>query len=945
MLGKYKAFSLALYLVVAIVFFSTEASAVKSYLFRKCEENPFCKRNRHYADQISSLSQPWEAPYEIDISTLTGLKDGTLTANILKITATGDKVELPLTVKFLKSGSVRITVDEKIRADGDIEVYGSDKLQKRRYNTLDEWALDGHIENAQDSTIEVTQTDSEISIEYGNGNKVVFVAKPFEVKFYRNGETQVILNDRGLLNYEHWRPKPTGEDAKDPQIGPYELEEGLWEDKFDSKTDKKSKGPEAIALDVTFVDYKHVYGIPEHADKLSLRETRGGPGNHEQPYRLYNVDIFEYETNSPMAMYGSIPFMQAHKPSGSAGVFWLNSADTYVDIIKTKSNDEKVLNSKQSTQTHWISEAGLLDIFVFLGDSPEEINKLYSDVTGFLQLPQTFSIAYHQCRWNYNSQDDVLEVNDNFDKHDIPYDVIWLDIEYADEKKYFLWNKKVFPDPVDMLNELDTTKRKLVTINDPHIKADENYDIFNKVDKNGLAIQDAKGGSRKGHCWPGESIWIDTLSPKARQYWDSLFASGSEFAGAATNWHIWNDMNEPSVFSGPETTAYKDDIHFGGWEHREVHNVYGLTYHNATAEALKLRYSNAQRPFVLTRAYFAGSQRVGPMWTGDNMAKWEHLKIATPMILTSGVAGMPFAGADVGGFFENPSHELLTRWYQAGAFYPFFRGHAHIDSKRREPWVPGGEYTEAISSALKLRYKLLPTLYTAFQKSSVDGSPILKPVYYISPDNEDSFDVDDEFFVGDSGILVKPITDEGAISTNIYLPDEEIYYDYNNNDITLQGAGEHSYSAPLNTIPIVVRGGHIHVVRERERRSSTLMKYDPYTVVIYLNKDGNAEGSLYADDGETYNYADGEYLETKFKFEGTTLVSTPNNGEKLSKYLESLWIEKVVIVGYKGDVGSTVQVSQDETEKSAIVSKEGNVVVVKPRVTVASEFKIELGLN
>lgn len=944
MTQRYGALTVALYLLIAIVLFSQEVFAVKSYLFRKCEENPFCKRNRHYADQIAASDNSWQSPYEIDLSSVSALHDGSLTATILKTVATGNKVELPLTVSFLESGSVRITVDEKIRADGNIEIDGDARLQKRRYNTLEEWALNGHLNNAQNSKLEISKTDAEISIGYGAGNKVVFTANPFGVKFYRNGEVQIVLNDRQLLNYEHWRPKPAspaeGEEApKDPQIGPMELEEGLWEDTFDSKTDKKVKGPEAVALDVTFVNYKNVYGIPEHADKLSLRETRGGPGNHEQPYRLYNVDIFEYETNSPMAMYGSIPFMQAHKVGGSAGIFWMNAADTYVDIIKTQSANDKFLNALQSTQTHWISEAGLLDIFVMLGDNPAEINKMYGEITGFAQLPQSFAIGHHQCRWNYNSQDDVLEVNANFDKHNIPYDVIWLDIEYTDDKKYFTWNKANFPDPVGMMDELDETKRKLVAIIDPHIKVTKNYDVVDYLEKHDLAIEGADGKPYHGHCWPGESLWIDTLAPKARQFWNTLFASGSALAGAATNLHIWNDMNEPSVFSGPETTAPKDAFHYGGWEHRETHNVYGLTHHNATVEALNLRYKNAQRPFVLTRSYFAGSQKSAAMWTGDNMAKWEYLKIATPMILTSGVAGMPFAGADVGGFFENPTNELLARWYQAGAFYPFFRAHAHIDSKRREPWIPGGEYTAVISEAIKLRYKLLPTFYTAFHQASVDGTPIMKPLYYVAPDNEYCFGIDDEFFVGDSGILVKPITDEGATKTDIFIPDSEIYYDYLDSTKRYQGPGNVPYDAPLNTIPMMVRGGHIHARRDRERRSATLMKYDPFTIVVYLDKNGSAKGSLYVDDGESYEYLKGEYLDIQFSFDSTTreLVAEKVGGSS-STYLDTLWVEKVIIAGYNGEADKAII----DGSRTVAISSDTTGRIIKSKMFLSKGFKVAL---
>ncbi|KAK3104246.1 glucosidase II, partial [Teratosphaeriaceae sp. CCFEE 6253] len=203
-----------------------------------------------------------------------------------------------------------------------------------------------------------------------------------------------------------------------------------------------------------------------------------------------------------------------------------------------------------------------------------------------------------------------------------------------------------------------------------------------------LAVHNKDDNIYEGWCWPGSSYWIDCFSPKARDWWKGLFRY-DKFKGSAKNTFIWNDMNEPSVFNGPETTMPKDNIHHGGWEHRDVHNINGLTLINATYDALLARDKDEDkhpvRPFVLTRSFFAGSQRMGAMWTGDNQAAWPHLEASIPMILSMGISGFPFAGADVGGFFGNPSKELLTRWYQAGAFYPFFRGHAHIDTRRREP--------------------------------------------------------------------------------------------------------------------------------------------------------------------------------------------------------------------------------------------------------------------
>lgn len=945
---------LGLGLLLSIALFSSPAGAVKHNLFRTCDQNPFCKRNRHIADHATA--QPdWASPYQIDVASVAVSKDGTaaLSGNVLKSTPSGSYVTLPFTLSFLKSGVARFTLDELKRQNGQITLPDSSKIRKERYNDLDKWALiKENLVLADGTAVTIEQVDNDLKVAYGDGNSLYLQSKPFSIKFYRNSELQMVLNERGLLNLEHWRPQPVqkeGEEKlRDPELAEWELEDGAWEDSFDGKTDKKVRGPESIALDVSFIGFKHVYGIPEHADSMSLRETRGGQeGSHAEPYRLFNVDIFEYEVDSPMAMYGSIPFMQAHKQGASVGIYWNNAADTYIDIIKTQPSNEKLLSSLQSTKTHWISEAGLIDIFIILEDTPGKVNLKYGSLTGYSLLPQTFAIAHHQCRWNYNDKADVLDVNANFDKNSIPYDVIWLDIEYTDEKRYFTWNEKVFAGHDGMLKELDESKRKLVAIIDPHIKATKGYKPFEVLESKNLAIKTCEGKAYHGHCWPGESVWIDTLHPDARKLWTGWFGKDQSWAGDADNLHIWNDMNEPSVFSGPETTIDKNTVHHGDWEHRDLHNLYGMTYHNATQDALIARYSRKQRPFVLTRAYFSGSQRSAAMWTGDNMATWDYLKIATPMILTSGISGMPFAGADVGGFFGNPTSELLTRWYQAGTFYPFFRAHAHIDAKRREPWIPGEPYTSIIRNAIQLRYKLLPTFYTAFYHASVNGSPVMKPLHYVTPDNENTFGMDDEFFLGNSGILVKPVVEEGATSVNLYIPDNELYYGYHDHEKIYRGVGYYQIEAPLDTVPILARGGHIHARKDRARRSSTLMKYDPYTLVVTLDTKGQAKGEVYIDDGESYDYEKGEYLRPQFTFDVETGVFSSTSTQKASTaYLESLWVEKIVIIGANGGripEGTAVVVEDGETRKAQVKRLGPNSAVISgPKVKLSKDWTIQL---
>lgn len=694
---------------------------------------------------------------------------------------------------------------------------------------------------------------------------------------------------------------------------------------------------------------------------LMTDDLRGGSGNYDQPYRMYNSDVFEYEMDSPMTLYGSIPFMHAHRKDSAVGVFWLNAAETWVDIVKAKVSTNPLSlgnGGRTDTQTHWFSESGLLDIFVFLGPTPADVVHSYSELTGYSQLPQHFALGYHQCRWNYVSDEDVKDVDRKMDKFEIPYDVIWLDIEYTDNKKYFTWDPDTFADPIGMQKQLEAHDRKLVAIIDPHIKQEDGYRIHDDLKSKDLAIKNKDQQIFNGWCWPGSSHWIDSFNPAAITWWQGLF-SYSSWTGTTPTTFLWNDMNEPSVFNGPETTMPKDNLHHGNWEHRDVHNLYGLTYHYATYNALLHRDKSPRRPFVLTRSFFAGSQRLGAMWTGDNLANWEHLAASIPMILSQNIAGFPFAGADVGGFFGNPSKELLTRWYQAGAFYPYFRGHAHIDARRREPYLAGEPYTEIITQALRLRYQLLPAWYTAFQEASVDGSPIVRPQYYVHPSDEKGFAIDDQLYVGSTGLLFKPVSSEGAESVDIYIADGETYYDYF--DYTVySGAGKtHTVPATLEKIPLLMQGGHVIPRKERPRKSSGLMRWDPYTLVVVMNNAGSAEGTLYVDDGESFDYEQGAFIHRKFSFDPSkaTLVSEDigTTGKKTQEYLKTMAIvrvEKVVVIGAPSSWSETIEVlvvedGAKEAKKVALSwhgadgMKAAWAVVRDPGVAIGGDWKID----
>lgn len=834
---------------------------------------------------------------------------GKLTASLAKNASVHDSAntaasELSLTMFFLTNGLVRISIADTNRIQSqELHVKAAKLTVKGDPNV--------------DISVAVEKDSKQTNVCYGKAKefKMILDHKSLQISFQRNNETHVLLNGGGCLNIE-------GGSAEN---------KGDWAEKFLEFTDSVPRGPQSLGLDINFPGYKHVFGIPEHTSPLSLKGTRGGQGNYDEPYRMFNLDASDYEVDSPAGLYGCIPFMQAHKMSSDVAVFWLNTSETWVDVDK----------NEEETQTHWSSETGIMDIFVFLGPSCHEVYKNLGELVGFTALPQEFALGYHQSRWNYEDEDDVKQVDGKFDEFDIPYDVIWLDIEYTNGKRYFTWDAKHFPTPDKMLAYLEESKRKLVVIIDPHIKKDDAYWVYKELISKDLAVKTPEGKAFEGNCWPGNSVWVDTLHTGFQEWWKSLFHS-PKFLGFKSNLFIWNDMNEPAVFGGPEKTSPKDNVHYGGFEHRDIHNIYGSLYHRASANAIEERADGAhRRPFILSRSFYAGSQTTTTIWTGDNQSSWEHLQVSIPMLLSNGIAGMTFCGADVGGFIGEPSTELLTRWYQAGAFYPFFRGHSDHSTKRREPYLAGEPSTSIRRAAIKLRYSLLPIYYTSIQRSSVDGMPILRPQFVQFPDDEQGFHIDDQFYIGDSGLLAKPITTEGATSEQMYIADDQVYYDY----WTLEKSGKrgcNKFDVTMDTIPLLLQGGHILTRKDNVHGSSLKMRAEPYTLVVAISREGTAKGEIYSDDGETFAFQKGDFIHKGMEFSQEKMQMSSFDVRKGSPHsaFANVMIEKVIFLGFQGHV-EAVKIEQSGSSWEASVHKSKSVLtIVEPKLQISNNWKI-----
>lgn len=859
--------------------------------FKTCQQSGFCKRHRAVT--------PGQSPYVVLPETI----NIQTTAVNLQILNTANNVKLTLELSGLERNTARIKVNEAEPIKQRYEIPVGDVLLE---------------EPKRQGLKQIEKTDHMLTLGLEK-NKIVISYKPFRIDFYTEDEPVVSINAQGLLKFEHYQTKPEAKPVETPEEGkeveqPKEGEENaevklpedekkkeeepdLWEETFKSFHDSKPHGPSSVGVDISFPGFEHVYGIPEHADDFALKTTKD-----TDPYRLFNLDVFEYELYNPMALYGSVPVMIAHNVKNTVGLFWNNAAETWIDIRSNVADKNffskmadffKADSDIPQTDTHWFSESGVIDLFLMLGPKPKDVFKQYGTLTGTTPLPPMFSIAYHQCRWNYNDQDDVKNVDANMDKFDIPFDVIWLDIEHTDGKRYFTWDGNKFSHSVDMINNVASKGRKMVTIVDPHLKKDDNYKVYSDSKSKDLLVKNKDGNEYEGWCWPGSSAWPDFTDAEVRKWWQSKFMF-SEYEGSTKDLHIWNDMNEPSVFNGPEISFHRDNKHHGGWENRDLHNIYGHYVQQATADGLILRSDHKERPFVLTRSFFAGSQRNGAVWTGDNIGEWSHLKISNPMLLSLNLVGITFSGADVGGFFRNPDAELQTRWYQAGAFQPFFRAHAHIDTKRREPYLLPEENMKIVRHAIRTRYTFLPYWYTVFYNAYKNGGPVMQPMWVEYPEDKSTFKMDDQYLIGPS-LLVKPITEQGGTGTNVYFPGaNDVWYDIITAERYLGGKSIY-VRAPLDKIPVFQRGGSVIPRKMRVRRSSGLMHNDPFTLFVCLDRQGRAEGDLYVDDYHTFQYQQGKYLHRRFTFADNQF--TNRNADNNSSFETKEWIERILILG------------------------------------------------
>ena len=548
---------------------------------------------------------------------------------------------------------------------------------------------------------------------------------------------------------------------------------------------------------------------------------------------FWNVDPPAGHTASFNNLYTSIPFVLCLHEGRAHGVFYDHPGRIELDLAKADPGRVTVEASDD------------LEVYVLLGPTPAAVLERYTALTGRTPMPPLWALGNQQSRWSYMDADEVRSMAAEFRARSIPCDVLYLDIDHMDGYRVFTFSDERFPDPAGLIASLRDDGFRVVTITDPGVKVDEAYEVYTSGRERGFFCLAPDGEEYRNVVWPGLCAFPDFTNPAVREWWGSLHSVLVD-AGVAG---VWCDMNEPAMFVPQQSTMPEDVVHPGGGHprrHAEVHNAYG-SYMAEAARSGLARLRPDARPFVISRAGYAGLQQHALQWTGDNSSWWEHLWMSMPQLQNLGLSGIAWSGVDVGGFFGDCDGELLARWTEFGIFQPFCRNHSAMGTARQEPWAFGEPWESLCRAMLELRMQLIPYLYTAFEECHRTGAPILRPLLFDHPDDPVTYTADDEFLLG-SSILVAPITRPGIEHRHVYLPAGSWAHWWTGE--VIEGPAHILAHAPLGQPAVYVRSNTPLPLYPALQHTGEVP--DSLTWRVFVGGSASGSSSLYEDAGDGY---------------------------------------------------------------------------------------------
>ncbi|XP_026830586.1 lysosomal alpha-glucosidase-like [Ooceraea biroi] len=638
----------------------------------------------------------------------------------------------------------------------------------------------------------------------------------------------------------------------------------------------------------------NIYGIGEHRSNLKLN-------TNWQSFTLFNKDQPPTENAN---LYGSHPFYIVVEDSGKAhGVLFLNS--NAMDIIL-----------QPTPAITFRTIGGIFDIYFFLGPTPADVVKQYSEIVGKPFMPPYWSLGFHLCRFGYGSLENTKAVWNRTRAAGIPFDTQWNDLDYMDKNNDFTYNKEKFRDLPKFVDEIHAAGMHYIPLIDAGISASEDSGSYLPYDegiKRDIFVKDgASDGPFVGKVWNLVStVWPDFTNPKTMEYYESMMSDMHDsfaYDGA------WIDMNEPSNFYNghkngcthnrfdyPEhlpnvvgdllatKTLCMNAKHYLG-SHYDLHNTYGTSQAITTNYAL--RKIRQKRPFIISRSTWVGHGHYAGHWTGDVYSSWHDLRMSIPAILSLNFYQIPMVGADICGFDGNTTAALCNRWMQLGAFYPFSRNHNSDTTIEQDPVAMGETVVRSSRNALGIRYRFLPYLYTLFFRAHKFGETVARPLFFEFTEDRRTYDIDTQFLWG-SALMISPVLEEDKLNLGLYLP-RGLWYDYYTQLSVFSIGKYYMLAAPIDRIPLMIRGGSI-LPAQRPGATTTESRENKFELLVALNEAGNAKGELYWDDGDGIDsIKKKEYQWISFTATNSTLLnSAVDNGS----FNERMILGRVQILG------------------------------------------------
>ena len=634
--------------------------------------------------------------------------------------------------------------------------------------------------------------------------------------------------------------------------------------------------PDGSGWQLTLSEQAAVYGLGEMPRGINKR------GWH---YIANNTDESRHSEDK-LSFYGAHNFLLVRDGSTCFGLFVDFPGKVYYDIGYSRHD---LLSFHTETPDY--------DLYLLSGGNENVICKEFRTLIGRSYIPPRWAFGLAQSRWGYKTEEDVREVARQYKEHDLPLDMICMDIEYMQDYADFTVNKERFPDLTKLSADLKAQGIRLVPIIDAGVRVDPNDSTCTEGLEKGYFCKKADGTPFVAAVWPGKAYFADFLRPEVREWFGHKYKALTDCGIEG----FWNDMNEPSLFYSPERLrAFLDDMAalrekdnieqeeffprvVGGAmglmnspadyasfyheadgrkvRHDQVHNLYGGSMTRAAGEAFAdLR--PGQRTLLYSRSSFIGSHRYGGIWLGDNNSSWAQLLANIQMMPSVQMCGFLYSGADLCGFSCDTTPDLALRWLEFGLLTPLMRNHSAVGTRMQE-YYRFPEVLPAVRNMIRLRYALLPYLYSEFMKAALENTSYFRPLAFDYPDDPDAREVEDQLLLGE-GLMVAPVYVQNAHGRHVYLPEPmkllrlRAVDDY---DEEILPAGHHYIRCALDEMLLFIRPGHIIPVAQPANNTSELDDAS-LTLWSFLPNGESAEYRMYRDDGVTTEYEKKEHWKT-----------------------------------------------------------------------------------